>query len=46
MNDLEHSMPYQYADFLVELMLVNTDFTIEEIKEMTREEINMHLGYD
>ena len=45
MNDPD-SIPYQYADFLVELMLVNTDFTIEEINEMSSDEIYMHLGYD
>ena len=34
------------ANLLIELMIANTDFTYEEIMEMTREEINMHLGYD
>jgi len=34
------------ANFLVELMITNTDFTYEEIMEMSAEEINMHLGYD
>ena len=33
------------ANFLVELMIANTDFTLEEIREMTSEEIDMHLGY-
>ena len=34
------------ANLLVELMIANTDYTYEEIMEMSAEEINMHLGYD
>jgi len=37
---------FPYGDLLVELMIANTKFTLEEINEMSREEINMHLGYD
>ena len=33
------------ANFLVELMIANTEFTLEEIREMSAEEIDMHLGY-
>lgn len=33
------------ANLLVEYMIANTDFTIEEIREMTSEDIDMHLGY-
>ena len=36
---------FPYGDLLVELMLANTKFTLEEINEMSRDEINMHLGY-
>ena len=32
-------------NFLVELMIANTDYTYEEIMEMSAEEIDMHLGY-
>lgn len=31
-------------DFLIDLMLVNTDFTIEEIMEMPTWEIESYLG--
>ena len=34
------------ANLLIELMIANTDFTYEEIMEMSTEEINIHLGYD
>ena len=37
---------FPYGDLLVELMIANTNFTLEEINEMSRDEINMHLGYD
>ena len=33
------------ANLLVEYMIANTDFTIEEIREMSSEDIDMHLGY-
>lgn len=33
------------SNFLIELMIVNTDFTLDEIRNMSIEEINSHLGY-
>jgi len=33
------------ANLLVEYMIANTDFTLEQIREMSSEDIDMHLGY-
>ena len=33
-------------EYLMELMLANTDYTEEEIGEMDNWEIQMHLGYE
>jgi hypothetical protein len=33
-------------EYLMELMLANTDYTEEEIVEMDNWEIRMHLGYE
>jgi hypothetical protein len=33
-------------EYLMELMLANTDYTEEEIAEMDNWEIRMHLGYE
>jgi len=33
-------------EYLIQLMLINTDFSIEEIMEMSYWEIMQHLGYE